>query len=61
MDSKSVSSPLRTDEMVDILIVEDNETDMLMTMQALKEANLTNRIFVVRDGVEALDFLFLHG
>ena len=61
MDSKSVSSPLRTDEMVDILIVEDNETDMLMTMQALKEANLTNRIFVVRDGVAALDFLFCTG
>ncbi len=61
MDSKSASTPLRTDEMVDILLVEDDENDMLLTMQALKTANLTNRIFVVRDGASALDFLFCTG
>jgi CheY-like chemotaxis protein/predicted XRE-type DNA-binding protein len=61
LDSKSGSTPLRTDEMVDILLVEDNENDMFLTMQALKKANLTNRIFVVRDGAAALDFLFCTG
>jgi len=61
MDSKAASTPLRTDEMVDILLVEDNENDMFLTMHALKTANLTNRIFVVRDGAEALDFLFCTG
>jgi CheY-like chemotaxis protein len=61
MDSKSGSDPLRNDEMVDILLVEDNENDLLLTMQALKTANLTNRIFVVRDGAAALDYLFCTG
>jgi CheY-like chemotaxis protein/predicted XRE-type DNA-binding protein len=61
VDSKSASTPLRTDEMVDILLVEDNENDMFLTMQALKKANLTNRIFVVRDGAAALDYLFCTG
>jgi CheY-like chemotaxis protein len=61
MDSKSASTPLRTDEMVDILLVEDDENDMLLTMEVLKKANLTNRIFVVRDGAAALDFLFCKG
>jgi CheY-like chemotaxis protein/predicted XRE-type DNA-binding protein len=61
MDGKSASTPLRTDEMVDILLVEDNDNDMLLVIQALKSANLTNRIFVVRDGAAALDFLFCTG
>jgi CheY-like chemotaxis protein/predicted XRE-type DNA-binding protein len=61
MESKSASTPLRTDEMVDILLVEDNENDMLLSMQAMTNANFTNRIFVVRDGAEALDFLFCTG
>jgi two-component system response regulator len=61
MDSKSASTPLRTDEMVDILLVEDNENDLLLAMQAMKNANLTNRIFAVRDGAAALDFLFCTG
>lgn len=61
VDSKSASTPLRTDEMVDILLVEDNENDMFLTMQVLKKANLTNRIFVVRDGAAALDYLFCTG
>jgi CheY-like chemotaxis protein/DNA-binding XRE family transcriptional regulator len=61
LDSKSGSSPLRNDEMVDILLVEDNDNDTLLVIQALKHANLTNRIFVVRDGAMALDFLFCTG
>lgn len=61
MDSKSGTAPLRNDEMVDILLVEDNDNDTLLVIQALKNANLTNRIFVVRDGAAALDFLFCTG
>jgi two-component system response regulator len=61
VDGKSATTPLRTDEMVDILLVEDNDNDMLLVIQALKSANLTNRIFVVRDGAAALDFLFCTG
>ena len=61
LDSKSGSSPLRNDEMVDILLVEDNDNDTLLVIQALKNAHLTNRIFAVRDGAAALDFLFCTG
>jgi two-component system, response regulator len=61
LDTKAGSSPLRSDEMVDILLVEDNDNDTLLVVQALKKANLTNRIFVVRDGAAALNFLFCTG
>lgn len=61
LESRLSSSPLRRDEMVDILLVEDNDNDTLLVVQALKSAHLTNRIFVVRDGVAALDFLFCTG
>ena len=61
LDSKLGASPLRQDEMVDILLVEDNDNDTLLVIQALKNAHLTNRIFVVRDGAAALDFLFCTG
>ena len=52
---------LSADEMVDILYVEDDPQDVELTLQALKAAKITNRIFVVHDGVEALDFLFCTG
>ena len=61
LETKSATAPLRNDEMVDILLVEDNDNDTLLVVQALKNANLTNRIFVVRDGAAALDFLFCTG
>lgn len=40
-----------------ILLVEDNEGDILLTLKALKDANLHNEIDVVRDGEMALQFL----
>lgn len=43
---------------VEILLVEDDPHDVELTLRALKRVNLTNRIHVVRNGVEALDFLF---
>src|SRR5919108_5936867 len=43
---------------VEILLVEDNKDDEDLTLHALKKYNVTNRIQVVRDGVEALEFIF---
>ncbi len=41
-----------------ILLVEDNPKDEVLTLRALKKCNLANEIMVVRDGAEALDYLF---
>lgn len=43
---------------VDILLVEDNPTDVELALRALKKSGLANNIFVVNDGEEALDFLY---
>jgi two-component system response regulator len=43
---------------VDILLVEDSQDDVDLALHALRRENLSNNIFVVRDGEEALDFLF---
>jgi Response regulator of citrate/malate metabolism len=44
-----------------VLIVEDNATDAELTMRELKKHNLANNLFWVKDGAEALDFLFARG
>jgi len=44
-----------------ILLVEDNEGDIILTLEALKEARIGNMIDVVRDGDEALRFLGKEG
>lgn len=44
-----------------ILLVEDNADDELLTVRAFKKSNVANQIMVVRDGVEALDWLFSRG
>lgn len=46
---------------LDILLVEDNEDDMDLALHALRREKLANRIYVARDGEEALDFLFCRG
>jgi two-component system, response regulator len=46
---------------VDILLVEDNPRDVELTLEAFKQAKCTNHIHVVRDGEEALDFIFCKG
>ena len=43
------------------MLVEDNADDMELTMHALRRENLANSIHVVRDGEEALEFLFCSG
>ena len=45
----------------DILLVEDSQNDIDLALYALREERLANSIFVVRDGKEALDFLFCRG
>lgn len=41
-----------------IMLVEDNPDDELLTVRALQKNNIRNDVFVARDGVEALDYLF---
>ena len=48
-------------EQVEILLVEDNPEDAEMTMRALRKRNLANHVHWVKDGEEALDYLFCTG
>lgn len=50
-----------TDDYVEILLVEDNPSDVQLALHALQKYKLANNIQVVRDGVEALDWLFATG
>ncbi|HEX2698191.1 MAG TPA: response regulator [Anaerolineales bacterium] len=49
------------EKFVEILLVEDNPNDVELTLRAFKKNNLTNPVQVVRDGAEALDFIFCTG
>lgn len=42
---------------IDILLVEDNQGDVDLTREAMKDSKMRNTLFVVNDGVEAMDFL----
>jgi two-component system response regulator len=46
---------------VDILLVDDNPQDAELTIRALRKRKLANRLVVVEDGAEALDFIFCRG
>jgi CheY-like chemotaxis protein len=48
-------------EDVEILLVEDNPNDVELTLRALQKYNLANKVLVVKDGAEALDFIFATG
>jgi CheY-like chemotaxis protein len=49
------------DQELQILLVEDNPADAELTMDALKESGLVNKVQWAKDGAEALDILFGHG
>lgn len=49
------------DNVVEILLVEDNPSDVELTLHTFRRYKLTNRVQVVRDGAEALDFIFRDG
>ncbi len=55
MEPRAISHP------IDILLVEDNPGDVRLTIEALKEDKLQNNLHVVRDGIEAMDFLHQEG
>ena len=46
---------------VEILLVEDNPNDVELTLHAIRKNHISNRIHVVRDGAEALEFIFCTG
>ena len=46
---------------IEILLVEDNPGDARLAMEALKDTKLSNNLYIVEDGVEAMDFLFKKG
>ena len=48
-------------ELKRILLAEDNENDVELTLGALRESRLANEVVVVQDGVEALDYLCRRG
>jgi two-component system response regulator len=49
------------DNKVEILLVEDNPHDAEMTIRTLKKINLANRLIHLKNGAEALDFIFAKG
>lgn len=52
---------MNSHQSVEILLVEDNPSDLELTLHALKRHKIVNRIEIARDGTEALDFLFGRG
>jgi CheY-like chemotaxis protein len=48
----------KTNDIIEILLVEDNPTDAELAIRALKKNNLANNLVWVKDGAEALEFLF---
>lgn len=51
----------KTGRPIDILLVEDNPGDVRLTREALKDAKVLNKLYVAKDGVEAMAFLRRQG
>jgi two-component system response regulator len=49
------------DNEIEILLVEDNAYDAELTIRSLKKVNLANKLYHLKDGAEALDFIFARG
>jgi two-component system response regulator len=52
---------MNNDQLIEVLLVEDNPNDIELVLRAFKKNNLSNKIHVVRNGAEALDFIFCAG
>ena len=50
-----------TEHSIEILLVEDNPNDEMLALHAFKKLNIANKIHVVRDGAEALEYVFCTG
>ena len=48
-------------EEIEVLLVEDNPNDVELILRAFKKHNLSNKVYVVKDGAEAIDFVFCTG
>jgi CheY-like chemotaxis protein/DNA-binding XRE family transcriptional regulator len=59
LPGESKAAPFK--ECVDILLVEDDPNDIELTMAAFRQARFANNVHVVRDGAEALDYIFCRG
>jgi len=46
---------------IEILLIEDNPADVVLTLRGLKKHNLSNKVMVINDGAEALDYIFAQG
>jgi CheY-like chemotaxis protein len=55
------SSTVVFNRLVEILLVEDNPYDVEMTLEAFRSARFANKVHVVRDGVEAMNYIFREG
>lgn len=55
MNSDTVGRP------INVLLVEDNPGDVRLTLEALKEGKVRNRLHIASDGIEAMDFLHREG
>jgi two-component system response regulator len=51
----------KSKQLVEIVLVEYNPRDVDLTLKAFKRANITNPVYILRDGAEALDFIFATG
>src|SRR5258705_5324256 len=61
MRNRKRENKLSEIQQVEILLVEDNKTDAELTIRALKKNNLANNLIWLKDGAEALDFVFCTG
>ncbi|MFA5812838.1 MAG: response regulator [bacterium] len=52
---------MNNSKQMDILLVEDNQNDVELTLRALDKHGLANKVLVVKDGAEALEYLFATG
>jgi len=52
---------MNANNVIEILLVEDNPSDVKLTLKALHKHNLANSVFVVNDGEEALNYIFSRG
>lgn len=52
---------MKVDDVVEILLVEDNTSDAELTIRALKKKNLANNLIHLKNGADALDFIFAKG
>ena len=52
---------MNNQEQIEVLLVEDNPNDIELVLRAFKQHQLANKVYVVQDGAEALDFIFCTG